>query len=53
MALTWLRFALAAVGIVVWGWGYRADDSIARWIGIVLLAAALFLRLVRRRQPEV
>lgn len=43
------RVALMVMGIVVWGYGARADDSQLRMIGIGLLAASLVLRFVRRR----
>jgi hypothetical protein len=46
---TQMRLAFAAIGIMVWGYGYRADDSRLRWIGIVFLAVAVALRFVPKR----
>ncbi len=42
-----------AVGIVVWGYGLKADDGNLRLIGMGLLAAALILRFAKRfaRKP--
>jgi hypothetical protein len=50
-ALAWVRFALAAVGIVVWAYGYEADDEMVRWLGIALLGVAVVLRFAARRRP--
>jgi hypothetical protein len=51
ISMTWARFALAVVGILVWGYGYRVDDPMIRWIGIAFLAVAVLLRFVPRRRP--
>jgi hypothetical protein len=53
MTVTWLRLGIAAIGMLVWAYGYQADDVTIRWIGIGLLAVAVLLRFVapRRRQP--
>jgi hypothetical protein len=51
--LTWVRFAIGVVGILVWAYGYRVDDATIRWMGIALLAVAVLLRFwTRRRQPR-
>jgi hypothetical protein len=42
--LTWVRFGVGVIGIVVWAYGYRADDATIRWAGIALLAMAVLLR---------
>jgi hypothetical protein len=48
----WVRFALAAIGMLVWAYGFRVDDATIRWVGIALLAVAVLLRfLIRRPQP--
>jgi hypothetical protein len=47
--LSWVRFAVAVIGLVVWGYGYRVDDPTIRWVGIGLLALVLFLRFWARR----
>jgi hypothetical protein len=50
--LTWVRFALAVAGILVWAYGLRIDDRTIRWGGIALLAVAVLLRFwPRRRAP--
>jgi hypothetical protein len=51
MSLVWVRFALAAIGLVISGYGIRVDDPTIRWIGIGFLAAALLLRFARRSRP--
>jgi hypothetical protein len=51
MTLTWARFALAAVGMLVWAYGYQVDDPIVRWVGIGFLGVALLLRFAARRPP--
>ncbi len=53
--LTWIRFALAAIGMLVWAYGYRADDATLRWVGIGFLGVAVLLRFAARgrRPPPV
>lgn len=46
-----VRIALLVIGLVVWGYGARVDDSRLRMIGIGILAVALILRFFRRRTP--
>jgi hypothetical protein len=43
------RIAFAAIGIVVWGYGYAAQDANIRLAGIALLALSLVLRFADRR----
>jgi hypothetical protein len=43
------RTVLAAIGVAVWGYGYRADLPRTRMVGIVILAIALLLRFLPRR----
>jgi hypothetical protein len=43
------RAALAVIGVVVWGYGYRIDDPNVRLAAIVILAVALLLRFVPKR----
>ena len=45
--LSWIKVAIAVVGIAIWSFGYRQDDSTLRWIGIAVLAAAALLRFYR------
>jgi hypothetical protein len=46
------QFALAIMGLVVWGYGYRTDDTTLRWIGIGFFAAATILRFAKRRERD-
>ena len=43
------RTVLLVAGVVIWGYGYRADDANVRLAAIGLLAVALLLRFVPRR----
>ena len=47
-----VRLILFAIGIVVWGYGYRADESRIRLAGIIVLVVALLLRFVRARRDD-
>ena len=40
------RLVLMAIGIVVWGYGYRVDAPQTRMAGMIVLAIALALRLL-------
>lgn len=51
MTIMAARIALLVVGLAVWGYGVRADDSQLRVIGIALLAVSLILRFFRRKTP--
>jgi hypothetical protein len=46
------RTVLAALGVVVWGYGYRIDDPNVRLAGIALLAISLLLRFLPARWLE-
>lgn len=52
--LTQLKLGLAVAGIILWGYGARADVEWLRWAGIGFLAASVIVRLVfrRRSRPE-
>lgn len=43
------RLVLAAIGVVVWGYGYRYDLANIRLAAIGILAVALVLRFVPGR----
>jgi len=43
------KLALFVIGLILWTWGYRSDDSYFRIAGIVVLAIAFLLRFVARR----
>jgi hypothetical protein len=46
---TEMQLALLVVGLVVWGYGQRIDDSRLRVVGIVVFAIATALRLLKNR----
>lgn len=48
-ALPWIKVAIAVLGITVWAFGFRQDDSTIRWIGIALIGVAALLRFYRPR----
>lgn len=51
--LTAVRLVVVAFALAVWGYGIKLDNADFRLAGIVLLAAALALRLLRRlKRPE-
>jgi hypothetical protein len=47
-----LKLALFVIGLILWTWGYRTDDSYFRMAGIVVLLIAFLLRFLRRRPPS-
>ena len=49
--ITTAQLALAAIGVVVWGWGARSGDARVGWAGVVLIAVASLLRFAKRRRP--
>ena len=49
---TQLKLALAAIGVLVWAYGYRANDPTIRLIGIVFLALSVILRLLPKRMRD-
>lgn len=44
-----LKLGLAAVGIMLLGFGMSTDDETLRWIGIGFLAAAVLTRFLPKR----
>jgi hypothetical protein len=44
-----LKLALVVIGLIIWTWGYRVEDSFLRAVGIVVLLIAFLLRFVGRR----
>jgi hypothetical protein len=51
ISLLWVRFALAAIGLLICAYGIRVDDAMVRWVGIGFLAVALLLRFAPRSRP--
>ena len=49
-----MKLGLFVIGLILWTWGYRSDDSYFRIAGIVVLLIAFLLRFVGRRDrtPE-
>jgi hypothetical protein len=47
-ALSHVKLGLLAAGLILWGYGVRADVEWLRWAGIAFMAAAAILRFVRR-----
>lgn len=45
--LSWIKVAIAVLGITIWSFGYQRDDSTLRWIGIAVIAAAALLRFYK------
>jgi hypothetical protein len=48
---TEIQLALLVMGLIVWGYGQRTDDSRLTWIGLAFFAAATILRFLKKR-PE-
>ncbi len=46
---TEIQLALAAMGLIVWGYGARNDDRRLTWIGIAFFAVATVLRFFKKR----
>jgi hypothetical protein len=52
-ALSHFKLGMAAAGVILWGYGARADIEWLRWAGMGFLAAATVLRFWRRdRTPH-
>ena len=47
--ITWVKLAIAVVGITIWAYGFRQEDSVIRWIGIAVIAMAALMRFYRPR----
>jgi hypothetical protein len=50
--VTIVKIACAIVGLGIFGYGVRSDESVVRWVGIGLVIVAFLLRFVRKRVPE-
>ena len=50
---TQIQLVCVIIGLVVWGYGQRIDDSRLTWIGLGFFAAATILRFFKKRpEPE-
>ena len=45
--ITWVKLAVAVLGITIWAYGFSQDDSVIRWIGIAVIAIAALMRFYR------
>lgn len=52
MSLLHLKLGLLFVGLAIWAWGYSADDSFIRLVGIAMLLVAFLLRFVKPRKQD-
>jgi hypothetical protein len=50
--LSHAKLALAVAGIILFGYGIRADDMRLRWAGIVFLGVAAILRFLGRKRRD-
>ena len=46
---TEIQLGLLVMGLIVWGYGQRTEDSRLTWIGIGFFALATALRLLKKR----
>jgi hypothetical protein len=46
--LALIKLSIAAIGIVVWGYGTRIDDEHIRLAGMIVLVVAVAMRLLPR-----
>jgi len=51
-SLTTVKLALAAAGVVLFGYGVRIESMPLRWVGVGLVAVAALLRFVRGRPRD-
>jgi hypothetical protein len=50
--LTTIKIVLAAVGILVFGYGVSQDNDTARFIGIAIVGVGVILRFIGPRTPR-
>ena len=48
---TEIQLALTTIGLIVWGYGARTDDSRLTFVGMLFLATAFVLRFFKKK-PE-
>lgn len=51
-SLSHVKLGLLAAGLILWGYGARADIEWLRWMGIALIAVAAVLRFIGRRSSR-
>ena len=47
---TQIQLALLAIGLIIWGYGQRIDDSRLTYVGLGFFAAAFVLRFFKRQE---
>lgn len=47
--LLMLRIILGAIGVAIWGYGYRTDDANIRVAGMAILVVVLLMRWIPKR----
>lgn len=50
--LTLAKVALVIVGVGVFAFGVRSEETVIRWVGIGLVIVAFLLRFVKKRPVE-
>jgi hypothetical protein len=45
-----IKLALVVIGLIIWVWGFRTDDSFLRVVAIIVLLIAFLLRFAGRRR---
>ena len=50
--LVMLRIILGAIGVAIWGYGYRTDDEKIRLAGMAVLVVVLLMRWLPKRWFE-
>jgi hypothetical protein len=49
---TVVQLALVGVGLLIWGYGQRIDDSRLTLVGMICFGVAAVLRFVKPREPR-
>ena len=49
---TVIQLALLTIGVIVWGYGSRIDDTRLTWIGLGFFGAAAATRLFKKRRSQ-
>jgi len=44
-----IKVALAAIGVILFGYGMSVNDARIRWVGMAFLAAAVLTRFLPKR----
>ncbi len=50
--ITKAKLILAASGLIIWGYGLRANEPVIQYAGIATILAAVLLRFFKRRDIE-